>query len=181
MAKNFDEKSVVNRNKIYTISAGTVILQEGEANLDMYKILSGHAEMYTGYGTENEVLIGILKPGDCFGEFGLLTEKSAIYTIIAYSEVKLYRVTEALINDFMAEYPDSIIQIMKNMARSMLTMQHQIQQLSHEMTDIKNEIGDENEPQKNTKNEMLRAYAIRNNDKITSERRGMKFLDRKKE
>lgn len=38
MAKVFDEKSVVNRNKIYTIPEGTVILREGEKNLDMYKI-----------------------------------------------------------------------------------------------------------------------------------------------
>ena len=173
MAHIFDEKSVTNRNKIYTIPAGITIIQEGETNLDMYKLLSGHAEMYTGYGTEDEVLIGILKPGNCFGEFGLLTGKPAIYTIIAYSEVKLYRVTEALINDFMAENQESILQIMKNMARSMMTMQHQIQQLSHELSDIKHEQTEEID----TKKEMLRNYAIGMNDE-DSTKGSMKFLNK---
>ena len=52
-----------------------MILKEGEINLDIYKILLGHAEMYTGYGTDNEILIGMIGLGTCFGEFGILTGK----------------------------------------------------------------------------------------------------------
>ncbi len=51
MGNIFDEKSIVNRNKIYDVPEGITILTEGEINLDMYKIVSGHVEMYTGYGT----------------------------------------------------------------------------------------------------------------------------------
>ena len=56
MANIFDGKSVLNRNKIYEVPEGTTILQEGEVNLDMYKIIQGHVEMYTGYGTEMRFL-----------------------------------------------------------------------------------------------------------------------------
>ena len=38
MADN--DMSIVNRNRIYEIPAGTVILNEGETNMDMYKILT---------------------------------------------------------------------------------------------------------------------------------------------
>ena len=92
-----------------------MILQEGEKNLDMYKILSGHVEMYTGYGTENEVLLGILGPGTCFGEFGILTKKPAIYTIIAYSNLRILRVTEELLMEFMQNNPENVLKIMTNM------------------------------------------------------------------
>lgn len=34
------------------IPEGTVIIREGEVNMDMYKIISGNAEIYTGYGTD---------------------------------------------------------------------------------------------------------------------------------
>ncbi|MCR5343792.1 MAG: hypothetical protein K6E70_10580 [Butyrivibrio sp.] len=29
----------------------TVIIREGEVSMDMYKIISGHVELYTGYRT----------------------------------------------------------------------------------------------------------------------------------
>ena len=129
--------SIVNRNRIYEIPAGTIILNEGEANLDMYKILTGHVEMYTGYGTDNEVLIGILGPGSCFGEFGILTEQPAIYTIVAYDNLRILRVTEGFMRDFIQENHDSVLQIMKNMASHMMRMQRQINQLSTELSQEK--------------------------------------------
>ena len=43
-----------NNSKLLKLPEGTMILCEGELNLDMYKILDGHAEVYMGYGTENE-------------------------------------------------------------------------------------------------------------------------------
>ena len=122
MSNIFDDKSIYNRNKIYEIPPDTMILREGEINLDMYKIVSGHVEMYTGYGTPNEVLIGLLGPGTCFGEFGILTGQPAIYTIITYSKTKILRVTEGLMGDFIQENKDDILQIMRNMATNMAFM-----------------------------------------------------------
>lgn len=121
--------------KLTTIPAETVLLREGEDNFEMYKILKGKAELYTGYGTDNEVLLGILGEGACFGEFGLLTHKPAIYTVIAYSDLILYRVTEEKIGEFIQENHSSVFQIMKSMANTMMIMQHQINQLSEELDD----------------------------------------------
>ena len=135
MGNNFDEKSIVNRNKIFEVPEGTVILKEGEINLDMYKIVSGHVEMYTGYGTENEVLIGLIGSGSCFGEFGILTGAPAIYTIITYSKTRLLRITEGLMGDFIQENHEDILKIMRNMATNMTRMQHQINQLSEELAE----------------------------------------------
>ncbi|SFI22649.1 Cyclic nucleotide-binding domain-containing protein [Pseudobutyrivibrio sp. OR37] len=136
MENIFDDKSIYNRNKIYEIPADTMILKEGEINLDMYKIVSGHVEMYTGYGTPNEVLIGVLGPGTCFGEFGILTGQPAIYTIIAFSKTRILRITEGLMGDFIQENKEDILHIMRNMATNMTRMQHQINQLSKELKDL---------------------------------------------
>lgn len=159
MKREFDEKSVTFRNMIYEVPQGTTILSEGETNLDMYKIMSGHVEMYTGYGTENEVLIGMLGQGACFGEFGLLTGKPAIYTIITYDKTRILRITEEIMSDFMQHNPDSILQIMRNMANNMLRMQHQITQLGEELAESGGEV------QVNVNNivkENVRNYAVYN-------------------
>ena len=183
MVKEFDEKSVTIRNQIYDVPQGMTILKEGEINLDMYKILKGHVEMYTGYGTENEVLLGLLGPGTCFGEFGILTKKPAIYTIIAYSDIKILRVTEELMMDFMKANPENVFQIMKNMANNMMRMQHQIGQLTTEIANLSNDLSN-TESYKTSMmiKDMLRNYAIYDNNSSDEEHiiseSGMKFLDK---
>lgn len=183
MVKEFDENSVTIRNQIYDVPQGMTILKEGEINLDMYKILKGHVEMYTGYGTENEVLLGLLGPGTCFGEFGILTKKPAIYTIIAYSNLKILRVTEELMMDFMKANPENILQIMKNMANNMMRMQHQIGQLTTEIAELSNDLNNsENYKTSDMIKNMLRSYAIYDNnssdDEQTDNEPGMKYLDK---
>lgn len=183
MVKEFDENSVTIRNQIYDVPQGMTILKEGEINLDMYKILKGHVEMYTGYGTENEVLLGLLGPGTCFGEFGILTKKPAIYTIIAYSNLKILRVTEELMMDFMKANPENVFQIMKNMANNMMRMQHQIGQLTTEIAELSNDLNNsENYKTSDMIKNMLRSYAIYDNnssdDEQTDNEPGMKYLDK---
>ncbi len=173
MADN--DMSIVNRNRIYEIPAGTVILNEGETNMDMYKILTGHVEMYTGYGTDNEILIGILGPGACFGEFGILTEQPAIYTIIAFDNIRILRVTEGVMNDFIQENHDSVLQIMKNMANHMMRMQRQINQLS---TELAQEKGSSDNVAHIIK-ENIRSYAVFGNNAPEKEREHIDFTGAK--
>ena len=191
MSNIFDDKSIYNRNKIYEIPPDTMILREGEINLDMYKIVSGHVEMYTGYGTPNEVLIGLLGPGTCFGEFGILTGQPAIYTIITYSKTKILRVTEGLMGDFIQENKDDILQIMRNMATNMTRMQHQINQLSRELeevtenrtkrdtTDNKDDSVIEILRSDNLQKDNLRNYALNTPEKQMREK-GMHFIGKRK-
>ena len=175
MTQSNGDYSISNQKKIYEVPAGMVIIKEGEVNLDMYKVLSGHAEMYTGYGTDEEVLIGILGPGACFGEFGLLTRKAAIYTIVSFSDMKILRVMEGAMNNFIQENQDSIMQIMRNMANSMLRMQHQITQLSHELAEMSAEKEDKS---RLLIKENLRSYAILGRSGGSSRKEnGMRFID----
>ena len=119
--------------KIIKFPAESVILREGEVNLDMYKIVQGHAEVYVGYETEQETLLGILGPKSCFGEFGLLLQKPAIYTVVAYSDLYAMRITEGEMGDFVQENHHSIIEIMRNMASTMMTLRFQIDLLVKEV------------------------------------------------
>lgn len=130
-------EDTLNKARILKFSAESVILKEGEINLDMYKIIKGNAEVYVGYGTKHETLIGIIGPQACFGEFGLLLHKPAIYTIIAYSELLVLRITEGEMGNFVQENHKNIIDIMRNMANIMMTMSLQINMLLKEIEEGK--------------------------------------------
>lgn len=118
-----------NRPNIISCHAGETIISEGEVNEDMFKILKGNVELYIGYGTEKESLLGILGKDACFGEFGLLLKKPSRYTVIAYSDIILYRVVDEKIDEFIRENHSSVLQIMRSMANTMDLMQNQINQL----------------------------------------------------
>lgn len=119
--------------KVIHFSGDSVILREGETDHNMYKIVQGNVEVYAGYQTPQEVLIGILRKGSCFGEFGLLLGKPSIYTVVAYTDVYLLRVSEEDLGGFIIENRKNIIDIMRNMANTMMTMRLQIDLLLKEI------------------------------------------------
>ncbi len=145
-------------SNIIKYSPDDVIMREGESSTDMFKILSGNAEVYLSYGTENETLLGILKKDSCFGEFGLLLHEKSPYTVIAYSDLLLYRVTEDKIDEFIRENYVNVLHMMRSMAKTMLMQQSHISQLSREL-DEKNRI---NKRIVGKNKEMLKRYIYGN-------------------
>ena len=160
-------------SRMMVIPEGTVILKEGEYNLDMYKILKGHAELYTGYGTDKEVLLGIIGPQSCFGEFGLLLKAPAIYTVVAYSDIYAMRITEGDMGDFVRENHKNIIDIMRNMSRMMMVMQQQIEMLTEEVI----QSGKPDEKLIKQVHSNLRGYAVRKAGTVGFNASKMHFFD----
>ncbi len=123
------------------VPEGTVILREGESSMEMYKILSGSVELYRAYGTKDEAIMGIKSKDDYFGEMGLLTGgKPAIYTVIAYSDVLLLRITESDIEDYILNNHVDVIRIMKSMANSMYNIKYSMDMIMEDMNDRTNNI-----------------------------------------
>ena len=95
--------------KMLRCNEDDIILREGETNSEMYKIVSGRAVCYLGYETDEEYLVGTLKEGQCFGEFSLLTGKPGIYTVVAYTDMLLMRITQDEFTRFVSMNADNAI------------------------------------------------------------------------
>ena len=77
-------------------------------------------------GEKDEHLIGIISKSKCFGEMHVLSEQPSIYTVIAYKEVLLMRITKDSLEEFIANNPQNAIDIMRNMVHTNLLMQKNI-------------------------------------------------------
>ncbi len=121
------------RKRILSFEAGAIVLLEGTRNREMYKILRGNVEIYVGYGTDKETLVGILGVQDCFGEFGVLLHEPSIYTVVAFSDLDILRINEGDMGDFIKENHHTIMDIMRNMAKTLNIMKTQIELLVDEM------------------------------------------------
>lgn len=111
----------------------TIVVREGEYNPDMYKIISGHAEVYVGFGTKQETLIKIIGPQCCFGELGLLLDEPAVYTVRAYSDILALKISREDLLDFVSENQKNVVDMMRNMASTMMTMRYHIDLLIKEI------------------------------------------------
>ena len=141
---------------IIQVAHDTLVLREGETVPEMYQIIRGHAEIYTGYQTKEEVLLGIIGPQAVFGEFGLLLGRPSVYTVIAYSDLVLLRIGEGSLGSFIRDNQRKAIEIMRNMANTMMIMQQQISLFANEL-----EAGRSPDPKTIKKaRRNLRGYAI---------------------
>ena len=107
---------------IFTIPAGVTVLREGEVNMDLYKLMGGNCEVYTGYGTERESILGILSRGAYFGETGFFSQKPSIYTVVTYSDVVVERIVIAEFERYVRDHYKDIFSLMQNMTNTMYNL-----------------------------------------------------------
>ena len=127
------KRTVIGGAKFVKIPADTIILREGEKNDDMYKIISGRAICNINNGTNSEYLLGSLNEGKTFGEYSLLTDNPGIYTVTAYSDMLLLRISRNDFEDFIQMNAANSVNIMRNMAAMMRVMRVNIDMLNGEL------------------------------------------------
>ena len=110
-----------------TFHAVDMFLNVGEESDSMYKILSGSVAVFNRYGEKEEHLIGIYSKGRCFGELNVFSDLPCIYTVVAYNDVLVMRVTTDSLEEFIATNPRNVIDIMHNMAHTIRMMQMNIE------------------------------------------------------
>ncbi len=101
----------------------------------MYKILSGSVAVYVRYGEEDEHLIGIYSKSRCFGEMSVISEQPSVYTVVAYDDVLLVRITKDFLEEFIKNNPRNIIDIMRNMGQTITVMQKNIDLLLDDLNE----------------------------------------------
>ena len=127
------KQTVIGRAKFVQVSADTVIIREGEKNSEMYKIISGRAICNINNGTDDEYLLGSLSEGKTFGEYSLLTDNPGIYTVTAYSDMLLLRISRSDFEDFIQMNAANSVNIMRNMAAMIKVMKLNIDMLNEEL------------------------------------------------
>ena len=138
--------------------AEEVIIQEGRSYDEMYKIISGSVAVYMRYGEEDEHLLGIYSKSRCFGEINVFSRQPCIYTVVAYNEVLLMRITRDSMEGFIKRYPGNAIDIMQNMVRSFELMQKNIDLLLDEIYE-KQDVNQKLKQTEELKNKIMR-YSI---------------------
>ncbi len=125
----------MDKQRMQAFHADEIIMREGKTCDAMYKILSGSVAVYVRYGEEDEHLIGIYSKSRCFGEMNVLSEQPGAYTVIAYDDVLLVRITKDFLEEFIQNNPRNAVEIMRNMGHTITVMQKNIDLLLDDLNE----------------------------------------------
>lgn len=129
------ENTNMENARMQKFQAGDIIMREGGTYDEMYKVVSGSVEVYIRYGERDEHLIGIYSKSKCFGEMSVLSDQASIYTVVAFDDVLLMRITKDYLEEFIRNNPKNAIDIMKNMVHTTVVMQKNIGLLLDDLYD----------------------------------------------
>ena len=73
---------------------GSVIMREGDPVDSLYIVVAGRLKVMMGESDGKEVILGILGPGEFFGEMGLIDDRPRSATVIAIEPCELLSVTK---------------------------------------------------------------------------------------
>jgi aquaporin Z len=98
------------------VKAGTVVMREGETADTAYVVERGALEVRMRTEDRGDVVLGVLKPGDWFGEMALLLELPRSATVIAIRDSELRTVTQKNFAHVIAEHPEETRRLLKQLS-----------------------------------------------------------------
>lgn len=90
---------------------GSVIFNEGDPGTMMYGVLKGRVQISKG-----DAVIGIIPEGKCFGAMSFLLSTTRTATATALENVELVGISSENIDKMMNEYPEFVIEILREIA-----------------------------------------------------------------
>lgn len=99
---------------------GEAIVTEGSVGDHIYVVGTGAAEVLKGVGTDHATILAVLKPGDFFGEMGLIENDRRSATVQASAEeTTIFSLGRSHLVRLAAEHPRQYHTIIGNIAREL--------------------------------------------------------------
>src|SRR5882724_6887529 len=89
-----------------THAFGAVIVREGDPADALYVLVNGRARVVKRGDGGEDVTLGVLRPGDAFGEMALLEHTTRMATVRASSDVEVLRLDRAAVEELLVSAPD---------------------------------------------------------------------------
>jgi len=125
-----------------TFQPGETIIQEGEVGNSYYMLESGTAKVWKEVDGNEKLDFGMLSGGDSFGEMSLIDDEPRAATIVANSEVTLYKMTRNNFNSILSHSPkvaDFILRLMNQRFREAEVRSIKVLKKKNEQLEIANQ------------------------------------------
>jgi nucleotide-binding universal stress UspA family protein len=113
--KELKELSQVAR--IRTFASGDEIVREGDEGNEFFIVSSGRVDVIKNAATPEEFKMGILGPGDFFGELSLLDDEPRSATVRAAGDVECVSINRVDFTEHLNKHPQTAVMMLPALAR----------------------------------------------------------------
>ena len=104
---------VVRRN----VSRGSVVMAEGDPIDSLYIVVSGRLKVMMGEADGKEVILGILGPGEIFGEMGLIDDSPRSANVVTIEACELLQIAKRDFKKCLAENFEMAMAVMRGLVK----------------------------------------------------------------
>jgi CRP/FNR family transcriptional regulator, cyclic AMP receptor protein len=111
---NFSDEqlsSLLEKSNVYSYGRDEVIMMAGEEVSQMYVVLKGQIRVVDITADGQERVMAFRHRGDCFGDMGLLDNKTDSATVIANEACKVLLISKSVFDDLFMEDKHTLLQI----------------------------------------------------------------------
>lgn len=89
------------------------IVREGERSDALYVVLYGRLKVYVSGTAGDEVILGMVRAGDCFGEMALIDDASCSATVTTLEPTRLAIIAKGSFKQCLAARPEMALNLLK--------------------------------------------------------------------
>ena len=116
------------------LTAGEVLVREGDTDDHLYVIASGVLGIIKAAGTENEMTINTVKPGDVVGELSFLDGATRYASLVALSSSRVLGLSRGDLEGLLEKNPQLVYRVMRAIVRVVHDIQRRLSMQTVELT-----------------------------------------------
>ena len=123
-----DDSLLTSRCNFQTVHVGTTIIRQGDADCDLYFVVSGHLDVLqqtVGKKSEQRIMY-VAYAGELIGTLSVLTGEPSLFTIRSTVDSRVVCIKKADLYDIMKEQPSIVLNVSHTVVRRMSAFVRQI-------------------------------------------------------
>ena len=115
-------------------AAGELLVREGDSDDHLYVVAAGGVAVVKAAGTDNEVTLNVLKPGDVVGELSFLDGSTRYASLIALADTRVLGLSRDALEGLLESRPRLVYRVMRAIVRVVHDIQRRMSMQTAELT-----------------------------------------------
>lgn len=116
------------------LASGEVLVREGDTDDHLYVVTSGSLGVVKAAGTDNELTLNVMRPGEVVGELSFLDGATRFASLMAISEARVLGLSRGDLEAMLDRDPQLVYRIMRAIVRIVHDIQRRLSMQTVELT-----------------------------------------------
>lgn len=110
--------------------ANTILINEGDQTDCLYVILEGEVRVYASDENGKEVILNMLRAGQCFGELALVDDEPRSASVITMTPIKVIVISKSDFKDCLSRNSDMAFSMIRSLSRQVRSLTDSVKSLA---------------------------------------------------